>query len=119
MVVVERNAQGYAVLAKLVDYPNIYRQRDYTTGRQTDRVGWWTSEQTKGYMITSFRNTLPRVKTWDANLVRQARGYTYIKFKPITQGFDDLLVATMIAVAVKQVEGGSRGYIGSAQKWDW
>lgn len=118
-VAVERNAQGYAVLSRMMDYSNLYFQRDYATGKQTDKLGWWTSEQTKNYLIATFRDMLHKMRIWDANLVRQARNYTYIKFKPTTQGHDDLLMATMIAVGIKQTQGTSRGFVGTAQTWGW
>lgn len=116
---VERNAQGYAVLANLTDYPNIHYQRDFVTGKITTRPGWWTSEATKTYMLTTFKDILPRFKTWDINLVRQIRGYRYVKLRPTAQSFDDLLVAAMIAVAVKKVTGGSKGFIGVVSGWNW
>lgn len=116
---VERNAQGYAVLAKLTDYGDIYLERDFTTGRMTTKPGWWTSEATKAYMMSTFRDMLPRLQTWDVNLVRQAKAYRYIKYKPTAQTYDDLLIACMIAVAVKQVIGVARGFVGNIPGWDW
>jgi len=117
---VERNAQGYAVLAVLEKehYPNKYYQRDYTTGKQTTKVGWWTSEQTKSFMFSTFKDVLPSLKIWDVNLVRQARGYRYVGLKPMPQTFDDLLIATMIAIASKRTSSGSRGIIGHSRGWD-
>jgi hypothetical protein len=114
---VERNAQGYAVLAVLEKYPNKYYQRDYTTGKQTSKVGWWTNEQTKSFMFSTFKDALPRLKVWDVNLVRQARGYRYVGLKPMPQTYDDLLIATMIAIAAKRTTSGSRGIIGHTKAW--
>jgi hypothetical protein len=115
---VERNAQGYAVLAVLEKehYPNKYYQRDYTTGKQTTKIGWWTSEQTKSFMFSTFKDVLPRLKVWDVNLVRQARGYRYVGLKPLPQTYDDLLIATMIAIAARRTSG-SRGIIGHTKAW--
>lgn len=120
---VERNTPGYAVLTGLLDYPNVYRQRDFLTGRITDKLGWWTSDATKSHMVTTFKDMLPRVKTWDMNLVRQMRGYQYIRYKAKAQASDDLLMATMIAVAVRKLSGGAAGYRGkipgySGGSWD-
>ena len=117
-LVVERNAQGYAVLAVLEKYPNKYYQRDYTTGKQTSKVGWWTNEQTKSFMFSSFKDVLPRLKVWDINLVRQAKGYRYVGLKPTPQTYDDLLIATMIAIAAKRTTSGSRGIIGFTRAWN-
>jgi len=131
-IAVERNFTGYAVLAALVgghnldsgevklgNYPNIYRQRDFLTGKITNNLGWWTNDQTKEHMRTTLRDKLPQLKIWDINLVRQLRGYRFIKMKPTAQTFDDLAIALMIACAVKRVEGGSRGYRGSVPGWSW
>jgi len=120
---VERNTPGYAVLTGLLDYPNVYRQRDFLTGRITGKLGWWTSDATKSHMVTTFKDMLPRVKTWDMNLVRQMRGYQYIRYKAKAQASDDLLMATMIAVAVRKLSGGAAGYRGkipgySGGSWD-
>lgn len=130
-IVIERNFTGYAVLAALVggsnldnpginlgNYPNIYRQRDFLTGKVTNQLGWWTNEQTKEHMRAALRDSLPKLKTWDSNLVRQVRGYRFMKQKitkkliPTAQTFDDLAICLQIACAVRKIEGGSRGYIG-------
>ena len=118
-LVIERNAQGYAVLAELVEYPNIYYQRDYTTGRITAKPGWWTSAQTKVFMITKFKEMLPEMEIWDIDLIRQARGYRYIKLEPKAQTFDDLLISCMIACAAQYTAGTSRGYVGAAAGYTW
>jgi len=57
------------------------------------------------------------------NLVRQMRGYQYIRYKAKAQASDDLLMATMIAVAVRKLSGGATGYRGkipgySGGSWD-
>jgi len=112
-LVVERNFTGYAVLSSLQDYDNIYMQRDFTTGVESNKPGWWTNEFTKQFMITKFKDALEKIKIWDINLVRQIRGYTYIKFRPTAQTkYNDLFMATAIAVAVKEIVGVSKGYIG-------
>jgi len=118
-IAVERNFTGYAVLGHMQDYGNIYHQRDFVSGRITTQRGWWTNEQTKQYMMTKLKDSLPRLKLWDVNLVRQMRGYRYIKFKPTAQTFDDLVIALMIANAVKAVQGVARGYQGKIPSWNW
>jgi len=118
-IAVERNFTGYAVLGHMQDYGNIYHQRDFVSGKITTNRGWWTNAQTKEYMMTKMKDTLPRLKLWDVNLVRQMRGYRYIKFKPAAQTFDDLVIALMIAVSVKAVEGVARGYQGKVPSWNW
>jgi hypothetical protein len=130
-IALERNFTGYAVLAALVggyteaeasnlsNYPNIYRQRDFLTGKVTANLGWWTNEQTKEHMRTALRDKLPSLRIWDINLIRQIRGYRFIKMKPTAQTFDDLAIALMIACAVKKVEGGSRGFQGKALDYSW
>jgi hypothetical protein len=126
LLAVERNAPGYGVLANLVGYGNLYHQKDYTTGKPTAKVGWWTSAATKRFMIDTFKEVLgtgeePQLEftTWDASLVRQARGFRIVKGKPQSQTYDDLLMAAMIAVAVRFQSGGSRGYIGKINRWNW
>jgi len=110
---VERNFTGYTVLSALQDYGNIYMQRDFTTGVETNKPGWWTNEFTKSFMISKFRDALERLQIWDINLVRQIRGYTYIKYKPTAQTrYNDLFIATAIAVAVKETVGVAKGFIG-------
>lgn len=129
---IERNFTGYAVLASLVgghnvddagvslaNYPNIYRQRDFLTGKITSNLGWWTNEQTKEHMRTSLRYKLPQLKIWDVNLVRQLRSYRFIKMKPTAQTFDDLAISLMIACAVKSIGSGVSGYRGNIPGWSW
>jgi hypothetical protein len=117
---IERNAQGYAVLSESVDkYPNLYYQTDLSTGRQSTRTGWWTNDASKTFMVTKFRDMLPQMGIWDANLIRQARAWRLIKGKPKAQTYDDLLIATMIAVAVQATVGTARGYLGSVEGWDF
>ena len=120
-IAIERNFTGYAVIAALINkgYTNIHRQRDFLTGKVTSNYGWWTNEQTKEHMRTALRDKLAVLKTWDVNLVRQLRSYRYIRMKPTAQSFDDLAIALMIAVAVKKVTGGSRGYIGKIPGYNW
>ena len=116
---VERNFTGYAVLGHLLNYPHIYMQRDFTTGRQTTMRGWWTNEQTKQFMMTAMKDHLPTMSIWDMNLIRQLRGYRYIKFKPTAQTFDDLAMATMIAVATRKISGVATGFRGASPGWSW
>ena len=112
-IAVERNFTGYAVLGHMQDYPNIYHQRDFVSGKVTNQRGWWTNEQTKEHMRTVLKDKLPQLKLWDVNLVRQMRGYRYIKFKPVAQTFDDLVIALMICCVVRKIEGGARGFQGN------
>lgn len=118
-IAVERNFTGYAVLGHMIDYGNVYMQRDFVTGKITTQRGWWTNEQTKSYMMTKLKDYLPRLKLWDINLVRQMRGYRYIKYKPTPQTFDDLVIALMIACAVKAAMGVARGYQGNIPDFPW
>lgn len=118
-IAVERNFTGYAVLGHMGDYPNIYYQRDFVTGKITTQRGWWTNEQTKEHMRTVLKDKLPQLKLWDVNLVRQLKGYRYIKMKPTAQTFDDMAIALMIACVVRKVEGTARGYQGNIPGWGW
>lgn len=116
-IAVERNFTGYAVLEQLRDYPNIYHQRDFTTGKVTTQKGWWTNDQTRDLLMTVTKEKLPQLKMWDVNLVRQLRSYRYLrlkkKYRAEAQTFDDLAMALMIACVVRKVEGGARGYQGA------
>jgi hypothetical protein len=116
---VERNFTGYTVLSHLQDYGNIYYQHDITTGKVTNQKGWWTSEPTKQFMITATKEVLDKLKIWDMNLVRQLRGYRYIKFIATPQTFDDLAISLMIAVAAQKIKGVARGYQGAVAGWSW
>jgi hypothetical protein len=118
-IAIERNFTGYAVLGHMDGYGNIYHQRDFLTGKVTPQLGWWTNEQTKQYMHTALKDHLSQLRLWDINLVRQMRGYRYIKYKPVAQTFDDLAIALMIAVAVKKVSGVARGFQGNIPGWNW
>ena len=118
-IAVERNFTGYAVLGHLQDYPNIYHQRDFVSGKVTSQRGWWTNEQTKHYMITATKDHLNLIKTWDVNLVRQLRGYRYIKYRATAQTFDDLAMSFMIAIAVRKVASVARGFRGVVPGWLW
>ena len=118
-IAVERNFTGYAVLGHLQDYPNIYCQRDFVTGKITTNKGWWTNDQTRQFMMTATKDHLALLKVWDMNLVRQLRSYRYIRYKPTAQTFDDLAIATMIAVAVRKTVGIATGYRGKTPGWNW
>jgi hypothetical protein len=116
---IERNFTGYAVLGHLLNYPNIYHQRDFVTGKITTNRGWWTSDQTRQYMITSTKENLNLVHCWDLNLIRQLRSFRFIKYEAVAQSFDDLALAFMISMAVRRISGASRGYQGSIKGWSW
>jgi hypothetical protein len=116
---IERNFTGYAVIGQLTDYPKLYHQRDFTTGKVSTNIGWWTNDQTKPYLFTVLKEHLPRVAIWDVNLIRQIRGYRFLKMKPIAQTFDDMAMAFMIAIAAKGVTGVAQGYRGSARTFSW
>lgn len=119
LLAIERNFTGYAVLGQLENYGNVYCERDHLTGRQTSKKGWWTNEQTKEYMRTRTREKLSEIQVYDLNLVRQLRGYRYIRHRPTPQTFDDMAIALMIAIAVKSNEGTAKGFIGAAPGWSW
>lgn len=122
-IAIERNFTGYAVLEQLRDYPNVFYQRDMTTGKVTTQKGWWTNDQTRELLMTVTREKLSQLKLWDVNLIRQLRSYRYLKlktkFREESQTFDDLAIALMIAVVVKKLEGGSRGFQGYAKIGGW
>ena len=131
-IAVERNFTGYAVLGQLAGrtdldnigiettrYPNLYRQRDYLTGKETSKLGWWTADNTREYMFTKLKETLPKVNIRDINLVRQLRSYRFIKYRPTPQTYDDLAIALLIANAVKAFGGSSKGYQGNVPTWSW
>lgn len=118
-IAVERNFTGYAVLGHMLEYPKIYMQRDFTTGKITSNRGWWTNEQTRQFMITAAKDHLAQLHIFDLNLIRQLKGYRWIKHKATPQTFDDLAISLMIAVAVRKVQGTSRGFQGASKGWSW
>ncbi len=118
-LVIERNFTGYAVLGHMQDYPNVYYQHDFITGKITTQKGWWTSDQTKSFMMTKLKESFPLLKIWDMNIIRQMRGYRFVKLKPEAQTFNDLVIALGIAVAVRAAGGVARGYQGKIPGWSW
>ena len=116
-ICVERNFTGYAVLGHLQGYPNLYHQRDFLTGKVTTNLGYWTNEQTRQYAFTATKDHLTQIQLWDVNLVRQLRGYRYIKYKATPQTFDDLAMALILCIAAKKVSGVAHGYMGKTQGW--
>lgn len=118
-LIIERNFTGYTVLSHLNDYPNIYYEKDFMSGKTTGKKGWWTNVRTKEFLMTSLKDKFGQLKIYDINLVRQLRGYRYIKLKPVAQTFDDLVMALMFACAVKTSTGTSRGYMGATAGWSW
>jgi len=119
LLAVERNTPGDSVLAELMQYPNLYFQRDFITGKVTGKPGWWTSGPTKSYMVSKLREMLPQFECWDSEIVRQARGYRFVKFEPVNQTDDDLVIAVMIGLAIRQFKAGGQGFVGTARRWDW
>ena len=119
MIAVERNNPGYTILAQLLDYPNVYMQRDFVTGKITNKPGWWTSGTTKDFMIGCMKEMLPLFKTWDINLVRQLRGYRLVRHLPTAQTSADLAMAAMIGVAVRRSVGTSKGFVGTVPGYNW
>jgi hypothetical protein len=118
-LVVERNFTGYAVLGQMTNYPKLYHQRDFTTGKVSTQVGWWTNDQTKHFMYTTLKENLPHLKIWDINLIRQIRSYRYLKMKPTAQTFDDMAIALMLTIATKNVSGVAAGYQGAVKGYSW
>lgn len=120
---IERNFTGYAVLEQLKNYPNVSHQRDFTTGKITSQRGWWTNDQTRSMLMTVTRENLATIKMWDSNLVRQLRGFRYVKLKSKyreePQTHADLALAFMIAVTTRKVAGFAHGYQGSYNNWSW
>jgi len=122
-IAVERNFTGYAVLEQLKDYGKVTHQRDFTTGKITSQRGWWTNDQTRSLLMTVTRENLAQLKMWDSNLVRQLRGFRYIKLKSKyreeAQTDADLAMAFMIAVTIRKVVGTAQGYQGSSDIFGW
>lgn len=122
-IAVERNFTGYAVLEQLKDYGNVTHQRDFTTGKITNQRGWWTNDQTRSLLMTVTKENLTQLKMWDSNLVRQLRGFRYIrlksKYREEAQTHADLAMAFMIAVTIRKVAGVAHGYQGSYNSWSW
>lgn len=61
LIGVERNNHGHAVILQLrnLDYPNVYRHRDYdATGKAALKAGWPTTSKTKPIMIDDLEKAL-------------------------------------------------------------
>jgi len=118
-LIIENNASGVAVLSKLIDYPNLYYQRDLITGKPTTRLGWATSAMSKTYMLNKFKQLLPDLTIHDIELIRQARAFRYQGFEIVSGDEDDILMAAMIGLAAKDTAIGAKGFRGIAGWKTW
>lgn len=109
---VEANNSGVAVLSKLCNvlgYNNLYYRHDLVSGRASRQLGWLTTQPSKTYMIAEMckhirmdnTNTSAGIETHDINLVREMRNLRYSGIKAVSTGEDDLLMASMIALAAR------------------
>lgn len=134
LLVVESNGPGIATIASLSSYRRLYRQVDLSTGRETSRPGWRTTEQSKSYAISVFRDLIYDLETHDIEIIRQARNLRFmdpkdmrrvrtwgkLPLKVISTGSDDIIMSAMIALAaIDSAPKIQRGLVGFAPGWDW
>ena len=115
---IERRNPGEAVINMLRDvflYPNLHSEQTRVSGREWE-VGFMTSGRTKPLLITRFSEMLRtgEFTTHDAELVREINNYVYedqshranpnvdVQARAIRGAHDDLLMAAMIAVQVRE-----------------
>ena len=115
---VERRNPGEAVINMLRDillYPNLHAEQTRVSGREWE-VGYMTSAKSKPAMISTFSEMLRtgEFTTHDAELVREINNYVYedsshranpnvdVRAQAIRGAHDDLLMAAMIAIQVRE-----------------
>lgn len=119
LLVVESNNPGIAVLLYLLDYPNLYYQRDLITGKGTAKPGWTTTTQSKSYMIQQFKQLLPLLTIPDIELIREARNFRYNGLGVEAVGADDIMMAAMLALAVRDAAPVESAFVGTAGWKTW
>ena len=77
-IAAERNGHGLAFCAELSNYPNVYRQTDVVSGRETSVIGWATTgaaridnRGTKMYMMSELNHMLWEMECHDIDIIRQ------------------------------------------------
>ena len=116
---VEFNGPGQAVIAAMMDYSNLGRRHDLTTGTLGSKYGWLTTRSSKPYMIAQMGKEIHSLVTHDIDLIRQLRSVRWYGSDVIFITEDDLAMSAMIATATYQGVGiAKKGLIGTyGFKW--
>lgn len=119
LIAVETNPPGVPVAYLLQNYRNLYMRQDIISGKRTRMIGWLTTPRTKPYMIQEFTRILPRITTYDINLVSQMRNMRFVGDRVMPVGPDDYHDAAAIAIVCRpSVRKGGSGLVGVAGGWD-
>lgn len=122
LAVPEANAHGLALIGEMIGkYPHMYHRRDIVSGRAGPQPGWYTSAKTKPFMMQELTARLPALETYDAEFVRQIRGFRDIGMGKVeTISADDHHDAGCLALvgATSIVPGRRRGFQGRSG-WSW
>ena len=122
LAVPEANAHGLALVGDMLKkYPRIYYRRDLIRGVSSLQPGWMTTPKTKPYMMQELTAQLPHIETYDAEFVRQIRGFRNLGMGKVgTVSADDYHDAGCLALvgAVGSEIGQRDGYRGSSG-WTW
>lgn len=114
----EANSHGLAVISELKKYPNLYKRKDFISGRTSLEIGWLTTSKTKDYMLKEVSKMLPHLHIHDKDITSEMRNVRLAGDKVVTVGLDDLHMSTAIAVVCRESRPMLRGYMGSAG-WRW
>ena len=122
LAVPEANSHGIGLIEHMrKSYPRIYYRRDPLRGTTTLQHGYLTTAKTKPYIMQELVAQLPHIETYDAELVRQIRGFRDIGMGKVdTISADDFHDAACLALigGMGTSAGASRGYQGSTG-WKW
>lgn len=125
LIVPEANAHGLALIAELMHHKKkgirVYQRRDVISGITGTHMGWLTTPKTKPMMMQELQRQLNHIETYDAELVRQIRGWREVGMgKVATIASDDYHDAACLAMVgmIGLNPNRKRGYIGSSG-WSW
>lgn len=117
-IIIETNPPGIPIAVILQNYPYLYIREDVISGKRTTSIGWLTTPRTKPYMISEMVRMLPRLETYDYNLVSQFRNMRYIGNNVVAVGPDDHHDAAAIAMACRRSRRQSTsGFVGTTRGW--
>jgi hypothetical protein len=117
-IIVETNPPGIPIAYMIQSYPYLYVREDIISGRRTTSIGWLTTPRTKPFMIAALAQMLPRLITYDINLVSQLRNMRYIGDRVIAVGPDDHHDAAAIAMACRRSRKmATSGFVGTTTSW--
>ena len=129
-VAVERNTgQGTIHVLSTLNYPNLYRMRifDSTTYRESEKIGWLTTESTRRKMLDDLSLAARQgvAKVYDKEIIEQMFSFVVKKGKPQAESGkkDDLVMATAgawqlyLTVPLQYADEGEQDWKLEKDKW--